>query len=507
LIASGKWYDDDDILKVLPPNLRGEIVSFNQRKIIHQVPLFSPERSPTAFVGRLAPYLSTRLMFSGEIVFEEDTTGEEIFFIKSGIVQILSKFCDPAVKAIADGCYFGDVACLLGCKRTASTRARTNCSVDVLLKEHLLKLLVDYPQVLQYMVDVAKKRKLRLDCLDSAKNVPALSDEQLVDEEDLGTRYFMKLEEKAALGTFDVGTNSQLEDLDHLAAKFRAFSEESDEEEELSGMRYAGNDDDDMEFSPLRDLDTKRSPPSPRYFVKQESGFLQAAGGDLGELKDLAAAAVGGKATSFPPNEESTSPPPSPRFYVKQSSGALKLEGGDDGEDKEVVAPKSTLKSSADDVPPKTSVAAKHSFVLDEVGDDDLEGSMHKTADFLAQESQGSSKPVRGGGRGGGERSSRRSVANHEVPPKPAKTRASPVKGSPRQSPPRKPDKGVQPRSRTVTEEYSLSRGALGDSSVALDDYASELAESTELTAVTATPSSGQYNKFKEVKNEGSTVL
>lgn len=70
-----------------------------------------------------------------------------MFFIASGIVQILSKHRKPVLKAIADGCYFGDVACLLGCKRTATTRARTNATLSVLEKDDLVEIIVDFPNI------------------------------------------------------------------------------------------------------------------------------------------------------------------------------------------------------------------------------------------------------------------------------------------------------------------------------------------------------------------------
>jgi hyperpolarization activated cyclic nucleotide-gated potassium channel 1 len=143
-------YHEDEILAVLPPNLRAEIMSFNHRQLFDSVPLLSlsSEKSPKAFIERLAPVLTPRLVFSGETIFEEEMTGMEMYFVLSGIVQILSKFCEPVVKAIADGCYFGDVACLIGCKRTATTKARTNTVLNVLRKQDLLELLTDFPEVL-----------------------------------------------------------------------------------------------------------------------------------------------------------------------------------------------------------------------------------------------------------------------------------------------------------------------------------------------------------------------
>jgi len=285
--SEGKWYDDDEILGVLPPNLRSEIISFNQRQLLLQVPLLTYEQeNNSSFPARLAPLLSTRLVFSGENVFEEDTTGMEMFFVVSGIVQIFSKHSESAVKAIADGCYFGDVACLLGCKRTASTQARTNSALSVLQKKDLVKLLSDYPDVLHYMLGIAKKRKLRLDCLDTSNNIPALSDDQLEDEEDAGTLYFV-----------NVGRRNDLappEPRHHLNESHLTPGKKSSQEppEFIDG---------DLGFSPLRGPasddasphlaasgSSNSPPPSPRYYVKQDSGLLFPEGGDTVTPKEVA---------------------------------------------------------------------------------------------------------------------------------------------------------------------------------------------------------------------------
>mmetsp|Transcript_67192 Transcript_67192/g.135402 ORF Transcript_67192/g.135402 Transcript_67192/m.135402 type:complete len:894 (+) Transcript_67192:59-2740(+) len=190
--SEGKMYEHD-ILAVLPRNLQREIFFFNERKLFDQVPLFRDKSTPRSLLTRLAPVLSSQLIFSSEVIFEEDTTGSEMYFIASGIVQIISKFYEPVVKAIADGCYFGDVACLLGCKRTATTKARTNVTLNVLRKQDLLDIVSDYQPIFKRMVQIAEKRRLRVSSLNHAKVSLDIAEDDLVDDEDAGTKYFMKV--------------------------------------------------------------------------------------------------------------------------------------------------------------------------------------------------------------------------------------------------------------------------------------------------------------------------
>merc|ERR1719316_102336 len=115
----------------LTPNLREEILTFNQRHVFEMVPLI--DRSPVAFANRIAGSLTSRIHFEGEFVFQEGATADNMYFISSGICEIVSQFSEAPngfVKALADGCYFGEVALLLAdMKRTAGIRCATSTSL------------------------------------------------------------------------------------------------------------------------------------------------------------------------------------------------------------------------------------------------------------------------------------------------------------------------------------------------------------------------------------------
>jgi CRP-like cAMP-binding protein len=122
-------------------------------------------------------------------VFEEGNSGYELFFIVSGIAEIKSSHSEHIIKSIADGCYFGDVAVLLGGKRTATIRATTNMVMSVIDRKSLLEVVVEYPTVHEYMVYIAEKRRLRLATLNPDEDVNSLTSEQMKDEEDSLTKW------------------------------------------------------------------------------------------------------------------------------------------------------------------------------------------------------------------------------------------------------------------------------------------------------------------------------
>ena len=75
--GEGKMYNEYDILSQLSPNLLSEIMTYNQRHLFDLVPLI--DRAPTNFANGLAPKLVSRIHFAGELVFEEDHNGNEMY--------------------------------------------------------------------------------------------------------------------------------------------------------------------------------------------------------------------------------------------------------------------------------------------------------------------------------------------------------------------------------------------------------------------------------------------
>lgn len=91
--------------------------------------------------------------------------------------------------------YFGEVSLLLGIRRTASARTKTQCTFYKISKQKLFTVLQDYPETLATMVKVAESRQRRLEhYIDPLENKLLPEDE--IDAEDCKTDLFGEDAEK-----------------------------------------------------------------------------------------------------------------------------------------------------------------------------------------------------------------------------------------------------------------------------------------------------------------------
>ncbi len=108
--SNGKLYNEEDILNMLSPILRREIKLFEGRDLTAKVPLLSAVTNRN-FAEELIAVIEPVMTFEDEVVFREDTTGEEMYFINSGVVEIyLSGLRNIEYVAIGDGCVSGTVS-------------------------------------------------------------------------------------------------------------------------------------------------------------------------------------------------------------------------------------------------------------------------------------------------------------------------------------------------------------------------------------------------------------
>ena len=104
--SNGKLHKEDEILDFLSPVLRREIKQFTGRDICRKVPLLSNPASKD-FTGEISCVLEATMVFANEVIMREQTTGDEMFFIHSGVVEIYvssSSLPSKSYVAIGDGC-------------------------------------------------------------------------------------------------------------------------------------------------------------------------------------------------------------------------------------------------------------------------------------------------------------------------------------------------------------------------------------------------------------------
>ena len=166
-----KMFHEQMILEDLSPNLRTQIREEVSSNIVIRVPLLHENDKNHAFIDGIVTQLKGPLIcFVKEVIFYEGTTGHEMYFIYSGVIGIFSKAGtgpgdDPegvAVAAISNGCYFGEVALLKNCRRTATARSETISVIHTLDAAALAECLADVPNIKEYMEKVAQQRKQRI---------------------------------------------------------------------------------------------------------------------------------------------------------------------------------------------------------------------------------------------------------------------------------------------------------------------------------------------------------
>lgn len=102
--SNGKLYDENEILDMLTPILKREIKLFTGRDLSMKVPLLSSVTNKH-FAEEMVTAIEPMISFQNEVVLRENTTGNDMYFIGSGVVEIyLAGTENSAYVAIGDGC-------------------------------------------------------------------------------------------------------------------------------------------------------------------------------------------------------------------------------------------------------------------------------------------------------------------------------------------------------------------------------------------------------------------
>lgn len=131
---------------------------------------------------------------TGTFIFEEGNIGDEMFILESGTLDVLIH--GKKVATLQDkGSVIGEIAMLLGHKRTASLKARNNVVVTRITKEKLKSTSDQGIQVLKAVaLSLAKKHR---------NNITRI----LEINQSLAEKYFSEGGEKKSTGSLDVSKN------------------------------------------------------------------------------------------------------------------------------------------------------------------------------------------------------------------------------------------------------------------------------------------------------------
>jgi hypothetical protein len=102
--SNGKLYDENELLDMLTPILRREVKVFNGRDVTLKVPLLSTVTNKS-FAEELSTVIEPMISFHNEVILRENTSGDDMFFINYGVVEIFLAGAQNSIYvAIGDGC-------------------------------------------------------------------------------------------------------------------------------------------------------------------------------------------------------------------------------------------------------------------------------------------------------------------------------------------------------------------------------------------------------------------
>ncbi|KAK2903717.1 hypothetical protein Q8A67_008430 [Cirrhinus molitorella] len=154
----GKMFDEDNILGELSEPLKEEIVSFNCRSLVANMPLFA--NADPNFVTAVLTKLKFEVFQPNDFIIREGTVGRKMYFIQHGRVSVLTR--GNRETKLSDGSYFGEICLLTRGRRTASVRADTYCRLYSLSVDSFNEVLEEHPMMRRAFETVAADRLDRI---------------------------------------------------------------------------------------------------------------------------------------------------------------------------------------------------------------------------------------------------------------------------------------------------------------------------------------------------------
>ncbi|ORY50734.1 camp-binding domain-like protein [Rhizoclosmatium globosum] len=97
------------------------------------------------FLGKIGHALIAVCQVNGDYIFSHGDMAEEMYFIKSGTVDIRVE--SKVVASLKEGDFFGELALIANIPRTATAQATATCILYKLTRESLMQILQEFEDV------------------------------------------------------------------------------------------------------------------------------------------------------------------------------------------------------------------------------------------------------------------------------------------------------------------------------------------------------------------------
>eukprot|EP01135_Chromosphaera_perkinsii_P002454 Nk52_evm60s223 gene=Nk52_evmTU60s223 len=149
-----------ELYEQLPYSFREEVAIVQNRDKLEEVPLF--HNCSIDFLRTLSANLVVASFLPGDTIVEKGDIGSEMFFVRTGCVNVVSDDHSVVYASLEPGKFFGEVALLMDTPRTANVVADTHCDLLILTKSVLDDLLEEYPDIQEIIMQEAAKRMIAM---------------------------------------------------------------------------------------------------------------------------------------------------------------------------------------------------------------------------------------------------------------------------------------------------------------------------------------------------------
>ena len=157
-----KGFELEAMLQHLPTSVKAEVMLHINESLIQRVPLL--KQCSDRFLEAIILRMSSQVCLSGDYIFKEGDKSREMYFVRTGSVEIIMEDEQGVEQVIAslhsysDCPFFGEISLLLGETRTASAKATSKCLLSSLSQHDFFEVLSMFPDEENSLRETASQR-------------------------------------------------------------------------------------------------------------------------------------------------------------------------------------------------------------------------------------------------------------------------------------------------------------------------------------------------------------
>eukprot|EP01065_Artemidia_motanka_P049575 TRINITY_DN8243_c0_g1_i2.p1 TRINITY_DN8243_c0_g1~~TRINITY_DN8243_c0_g1_i2.p1 ORF type:complete len:2027 (+),score=506.89 TRINITY_DN8243_c0_g1_i2:151-6081(+) len=142
---------------------------------IKKLPMFALAVEDARFLHFMLSGLQPRTFCRGEFIMRKGDEGDEMFFVVSGETMVIGDG-DVVLVVLGGGSFFGEIALLNACRRTATIRAGSHCSCLRLGRETFEEAEELFPRAIETVRAYAHKRLQQIKLAEIVENTTLFAD-------------------------------------------------------------------------------------------------------------------------------------------------------------------------------------------------------------------------------------------------------------------------------------------------------------------------------------------